>query len=143
VAIVRDIMNQQSDAVRSDSTLTQAVEFLKARHLGTAPVVSSAGDVVGIISESDLIDVLFKPSAKYEPVSEYMNTEVQVVHPDDPLSRPAELFALYFFRLLPVVEAGKLIGTVTCRELIQYALRTGEVLTDPLTELIPALAPIT
>ena len=53
-----------------------------------------------------------------------------------------ELFALYSFRRLPVVEDGKLVGIVTRRDLMNHALRTNEVLTEPLLELIPSLAPL-
>jgi CBS domain-containing protein len=99
--------------------------------------------VVGVISELALIDVVFDSDAKDSPVSEYMTPEVHTVHPDDPLSRPAQLFALYSFRRLPVVQDGKLVGIVTRRDLMNYALRANELLTDPLIELIPSLAPMT
>jgi CBS domain-containing protein len=72
-----------------------------------------------------------------------MTPEVHTVHPDDPLARPAQLFALYSFRRLPVVEDGRLVGIVTRRDLMNYALRTNKLLTDPLIELIPSLAPMT
>ena len=71
-----------------------------------------------------------------------MTPDLQVVHPDDPLSRVAQLFALYSFRRVPVVERGKLVGMVTRRDLMNHALRTNEVLLEPLIELIPSLAPM-
>ena len=76
-----------------------------------------------MISELALIDVVFDPQVKDAPVSDYMNPEVHLVHPDDPLSRAAQLFALYSFRRLPVVENGKLVGIVTRRDLMNFALR--------------------
>jgi hypothetical protein len=41
-----------------------------------------------------------------------------------------------------VVDQGKLVGIVTCRDLMNYAVRTGEELTEPLVDLIPTLAPL-
>ncbi len=136
-------MNERVTGVRREATLAEAVRILTEQHTGVAPVVAADDTVIGIISESALIDVMFDPTARNALVSSYMNPDVHMVHPDDPLSRPAQLFALYSFRWLPVVEEGKLVGLVTRRDLINHALRSGEVLTDPLTELIPSLAPIT
>jgi CBS domain-containing protein len=140
---VRDIMNTRVVGIRPDATLAEAVAMLTKHHIGGAPVVTSEGAVVGVISELALIDVVFDSDAKDSPVSEYMTPEVHTVHPDDPLSRPAQLFALYSFRRLPVVQDGKLVGIVTRRDLMNYALRANELLTDPLIELIPSLAPMT
>jgi tRNA nucleotidyltransferase (CCA-adding enzyme) len=140
---VRDIMNARVVSIRPDATLAEAVAILTRHHIGGAPVVTSEGALVGVISELALIDVVFDSDAKDSPVSEYMTPEVHTVHPDDPLSRPAQLFALYSFRRLPVVQDDKLVGIVTRRDLMNYALRSNELLTDPLIELIPSLAPMT
>jgi CBS domain-containing protein len=136
-------MNTRVVGIPPHATLAEAVKILSERHIGGAPVVAADGTVVGIISELALIDVVFDAGAKNALVSDHMTPEVHVVHPDDPLSRPAQLFALYSFRRLPVVEDGKLVGVVTRRDLMNYTLRTGELLTDPLIELIPSLAPMT
>jgi hypothetical protein len=40
------------------------------------------------------------------------------------------------------VDAGKLVGILTRRDLMNHALRTNELLADPLIELIPSLAPM-
>jgi CBS domain-containing protein len=141
--VVREIMNKRVVSIRPDATLAEAIHILTQQHIGGAPVVTAEGAVVGVISELAMIDVVFDSDAKNALVKEYMTAQVHTVHPDDPLSRPAQLFALYSFRRLPVVEDGKLVGIVTRRDLMNYALRSNELLTDPLIELIPSLAPMT
>jgi CBS domain-containing protein len=141
--VVREIMNKRVVSIRPDATLAEAIHILTQQHIGGAPVVTAEGAVVGVISELAMIDVVFDSDAKNALVKEYMTAQVHTVHPDDPLSRPAQLFALYSFRRLPVVENGKLVGVVTRRDLMNYALRSNELLTDPLIELIPSLAPMT
>jgi CBS domain-containing protein len=136
-------MNRRVVGIAPEATLTEAVKILTELHIGGAPVVAADHSVIGIISELALIDVVFDANARNARVADHMTPEVHVVHPDDPLSRPAQLFALYSFRRLPVVEEGKLVGIVTRRDLMNYALQTGEMLTDPLIELIPSLAPMT
>jgi CBS domain-containing protein len=135
-------MNTRVVGIDPEATVAEAIETLTKQHIGGLPVVTADRQVVGIISELALIDVVFDPAVKNAPVSRYMNPEVHVVHPDEPLTRAAQLFALYSFRRLPVVEDGRLIGIVTRRDLMNYALRTNDLLADPLIELIPSLAPL-
>ena len=137
------MMNKSVVGVRPDATVAEAIKVLTEQHIGGLPVVTSEGAIVGVISELALIDVVFDPTVKDALVADYMTAEVHTVHPNDPLSRAAQLFALYSFRRLPVVENGKLVGIVTRRDLMNYALRTNKLLADPLIELIPSLAPMT
>lgn len=139
---IRDIMTKNLVTVRPETTLADAVRVLTEHHIGGAPVVSADGALVGVISELALIDVVFEPDVKNAVVSNYMADDVQSVGPDESLSRAAQLFALYSFRRLPVVENGKLVGIISRRDLMNHALRTNELLTEPLVELVPALAQI-
>jgi CBS domain-containing protein len=87
-----------------------------------------------------LIDVVFDEKVASAPISKYMTIEVQVVSPHDSLARAAQLFALYAFRRLPVVDNGKLVGIITRRDLMNYSLQSEQVMQDPLAEMIPLLA---
>ena len=129
-------------AVRPETTVEETIEFLTQNHIGSSPVVNEKGELVGMISELALIDVVFDLAIKYAPVSKFMNTELHVVRPDEPLTRAAQLFALYSFRRLPIVENGKLVGIITRRDLMNYSLRADHAVEDPLAALIPSLAGI-
>lgn len=138
--LIRDIMSKVVVSIRPDATMTDAVKVLTKHHLSGAPVVSTEGKVVGFISEPNLMDVLFDREVRTRKVSEYMSDEVQTVHVDDPISTAANMFAMYGFRRLPVVENGRLIGVVTRRDLLAHSLVSTEAFSEPLIELIPALS---
>jgi CBS domain-containing protein len=89
-----------------------------------------------------LIDVLFDDGARTALASEYMTRDVKIIHPDDSLADAARMLALDGAPQLAVVENDRPVGIITRRELMRHALRTGELLTDPLVELIPWLAPM-
>jgi CBS domain-containing protein len=139
---IGQVMNHPAKAVKHGATVQQAIEFLTEQHIGGAPVINDDGELVGMISELALIDVVFSPAVKDEPVSNYMTTDVHTVEVGEPLSRAAQLFALYKFRRLPVVEDGKLVGVFSRRDLMNYALRSKHMLTDPLVDLFPSLVPV-
>ena len=142
MATIRQIMNERAVAVHVDDTVLKAIEALTREHTSSLPVVDDDGAVLGMISELAMIDVVFEQGVRDAVVANYMTSNVPCVEPDDSLARVAQLFALYSFRRLPVVENGKLVGMATCRDLLNYALRTREVLAEPLMELIPSLAPL-
>jgi len=137
--LIREVMNQCAVTIRPEASLSEAVRVLCDEHLSGAPVVAESGEVVGFISEPGLMDVLFDRDARRTPVSEYMSRGVYSVDPEDSIASAATLFAMYGIRRLPVIEKGRLIGVVTRRDLLQYALETSETFADPLRELIPAI----
>lgn len=140
---VSDIMNPRVISVDPELTLTAAIELFTQRHIGGAPVVDRDGHLVGMISELQMLDVIFDEDVRTARVGDYMLVDVQSVAPQDSLAEAGQLFALYSFRRLPVVENGSLVGIITRRDLMNYALRTGEVLTEPLLAFVPELARIT
>jgi len=140
MSIIREIMSKIVVSIRPDATLLDAVKILTRHHLSGAPVVAIDGDVVGFISEPNLMDVLFDEESRTRKVFEYMSPEVQMVHGSDSIATAATMFAMYGFRRLPVVEDGRLIGVITRRDLLAHSLVSTETFAEPLTELIPSLA---
>jgi len=140
---VKQIMKKCPVVLRPETTLAEAARILAEHQVDGAPVVTDELAIVGMISENQLLDVLFDLPAREAPVSDYMTRELVVLAPTDPLSRAAQLFALYAFRRLPVAEHDELVGIVTRRDLMIYALGSSELLTEPLVELMPELAPMT
>jgi CBS domain-containing protein len=139
---VKQIMKKCPVELRPETTLAEAAQILSGHHVDGAPVVTAERAIVGMISEHQLLDVVFDLAARETPVSEYMSREPVVLAPADPLPRAAQLFALYAFRRLPVVENEKLVGIVSRCDLINYALQSTELLTEPLVDLVPELAPM-
>lgn len=139
---IRVIMSREVLAVHPETTVEATIEFLTKHHMSSAPVTDDEGRLVGTVSELALIDVIFDPAVRNQPVSAYMATDVYSVGPDETLNRAAQLLALYDFRQLPVVENGKLIGILSRRHLMNHALTTSEPFSDPLVDLVPSLAPI-
>jgi CBS domain-containing protein len=139
MSVIRDIMTKSVLSIRPEATMMDAVRFLTEHEISGVPVTSAEGSIVGFISEPSLMDVLFDEDVRKAPVSDYMSRNVHLVRPEDSISSAATMFALYGIRRLPVVENGRLIGVVTRRDLLAYALSNAKPLSEPLMELIPAL----
>ncbi len=140
MAVIRDIMSKIVISVRPEATLMDAVKTLTKHHLSGAPVVTKEGEVIGFISEPNLMEVLFDERVRTAPVTKHMSLSVHVLDAQDPLSTAASMFSTYGIRRLPVVADGRFVGVVTRRDLLAYSLHHPEPLSDPERELVPALA---
>ena len=138
--VVREIMSGCAVTIRPDFTMADATLLLVGHHIDGAPVVGIGGELLGFISEPELLDIAFDPSIRKDRVTKHMTVDVQTVAPDDPIFRVAQLFALFPFRRMPVVEHGKLIGIVSRRDVLHYALRSNKPIKEPLSELVTELA---
>lgn len=141
--VIREIMSRVVVSVRPEATLMSAVKSLTRHHLSGAPVVTRDGEVIGFISEANLMDVLFDAEARTALVANYMSRDVHVVDSCESIKTAAKLLTIYGIRRLPVVEDGRFVGVVTRRDLLAYALRQDEPLSEPLLELIPELCEFT
>ena len=62
---VRSAMLKQEKitSVKPETDLTQAIEIMMTNKFGCLPVISNSGDLIGIISEANLLKVLHKYSS--------------------------------------------------------------------------------
>ena len=133
-----EIMSARLLTFQEQMTVEQAIQQLVSQGFSAAPVVRGQ-QMVGIVSELELFDVLFDPSLREMPLSEFMVEEVVTVDEATPLNRIAHLFALHGIRRVPVTRDGVPVGVVSRRDLLKYASTNEEALIDPLCELVPDL----
>ena len=55
VPTVRDVMTRGTIAVRDDVPLTEAAQLLDKHHISGVPVVDRDGELVGVLSQTDLL----------------------------------------------------------------------------------------
>ncbi len=113
-ATARDIMTRDVITVRPQTRVDDAIALLVQRRITGMPVVDEAERLVGIVSESDFI------GKRGEWVSDIMTTAVQTVAPGRRLTEVAELLLRGGIRRVPVLEAGKMIGLISRRDLLSF-----------------------
>jgi CBS domain-containing protein len=116
-----DIMQRRLHTVSPDDGLEGAVRSLLKKHHSGAPVVDSAGKLVGVLSEYDCVAVLARAAADAWPagrVSERMTTEIETVPPTEDVFALATRFSEGRHRRLLVVEGEKLVGLISRRDLL-------------------------
>jgi len=137
-----DVMVRDVVTVRPDTEVAEAIKLLTEHDVSALPVLDQAGDLVGILSEADLIrraeigtethrpwwseamtgaSTLAEEFAKShgKKVGEVMTYGVISVTEETPLAEIAARFERRRIKRVPVVKDGKLVGIVSRSNLIQ------------------------
>lgn len=118
---VRDYMGRDPVRVNADADLTHAITLIREHKISGLCVVNAAGELVGVLSELDCLDAIL--GAAYNKhsvgkVSEYMSTNIVTASADDDILKVASDMLVNKHRRRPVLEGGKLVGQITCRQLL-------------------------
>jgi len=148
------IMTRQVVTIDPDSSLVEAANTMLQHHISGLPVVSAAGELVGIISEGDFIRRaeigtrrrrsrwLQLLVAKGRSASEYVRErgrkvgEIMTPNPvtvteEAPLEDIVRIFERHNVKRLPVVREDQLVGIVTRSDLLQAVATLARDIPDP------------
>ncbi|MBV9356349.1 MAG: DUF190 domain-containing protein [Chloroflexi bacterium] len=132
---VADVMTRDVVSTHPETPLGEVVRMLVDRDFRALPVVDAEGQLVGIVTNRDLVErgglsgrvellsalrgsalerELASSGARQRSVAEVMTGEVSTVHPHEQLEQAAHLMATRRIKRLPVVdERGVLVGIVS------------------------------
>jgi CBS domain-containing protein len=120
---LREYMLPHPATVRSDASISEAMDIITDNRISGLCVVDGQHNLVGILSELDCLRAIL--GAVYNKtrlglVSDYMAREnLSVAHPDEDIVDVAQDMLMNHKRRRPVVEDGRLIGQITCRQLLK------------------------
>jgi CBS domain-containing protein len=126
---VRDVMTPAVVTESRHDSLSSAAEIMWRQQTGSL-LVTEAGQIVGIITERDLLRaVALGADPERTTVDEAMTAEVYTVPPDTQLQEAARAMAARWIRHLPVVDGGQLLGVVSMRDVtgVFAAMAGGQV----------------
>lgn len=106
-------------AVSPDTTLADAARRMVERETGAAVVIEGGG-LVGVISERDLMRAIPDACDPETPVSDRMSRDVMTASPRTSVPEAMAIMIEGRFRHLPVVEAGRVLGIVSMRDVMSW-----------------------
>jgi CBS domain-containing protein len=110
------IMTQAAVTDRPDDDLAAAARRMWEQQTGSLLVLDGT-DLVGIITERDVLRAVATGTPLDTPVSKVMSKELITVEPGTSLREAARIMTEKWIRHLPVLEAGRLVGVVSQRDL--------------------------
>jgi len=125
--IARDIMTRKVYTIRSDASAQEAAQLLDQHRISGLPVVDEGSDIIGIVTEADIISKVDKEGLR---VSDIMSTEVISVNEETAASEIALLLTERKIKRVPVVQDGKLVGIVSRADIV-HAVAQGHLIIRP------------
>ena len=119
----REVMKRDVFTLSADDTAGDAIRLLLDNSISGAPVVDNEGRVVGLVSEYELLQVIYDRLLATVPVSEFMTREVITYGPETTIIEVAGMFMAARIRRIPIVEDGKLVGLLSRRDLLRTGLK--------------------
>ena len=121
---VRDVMVPAVVSIRPDMPIYEAIRLMVNRNITGLPVVDEKLNIVGILSEKDVLHLLYDTGIHADrTVSDYMSTESVTYDVEDSLIDACDCLLENPFRRFPVTRNGKLTGIVSRLDLIRAILK--------------------
>jgi CBS domain-containing protein len=102
-----------------------AMKRLLDERISGAPVVDARGNLVGVLTQRDCLEVAVQSVYHQAPagsVAEYMSAPVETLPASAPLMEVIEAFRRSAIRRFPVVEGSRLVGLITRRDVLRAIL---------------------
>ena len=135
---VRDVMSHRIRSVSPDTPVRRVLELMLRRRLNCVPVVGDKREVLGLVTESDIMRALLpkipragaedeSPDAEpaEQPIREVMARSVLCVSDDLGINEVASMMINKDVEQIPVVNAGAIIGMVSRNDIIRKLFGRG------------------
>ncbi|GGH83779.1 CBS domain-containing protein [Pullulanibacillus pueri] len=143
---IRDFMIYDVIQVKKDETVRELLRKLVKNKIGGVPVVDDQNNLVGMVSDGDVIRALSpkeqtvidfysmvllleKQQAK-ESIMKVMNETVEkimtnrklfYVYPDDPFEKALKILSRHHYKKIPVINrAGRVVGVISRGDVIRF-----------------------
>lgn len=131
--LIGERMSHPVITIHPDTPMQEALRIMRQEHIRRLPVVNKRGQLVGIVSEMDLMEASPSDATTLSiwemnyllskiKVNEIMTEEVHTVSTDTPLEEAARIMADTKIGGLPVVRDGEVVGIITETDLFKIFL---------------------
>ncbi len=128
---VSSIMTREIVTVQPETPVFEALDLLRRHKISGMPVVNHNAQVVGILSEKDLLHILLEKNVDVCPkVEDYMTREVICFTESDDAVEICKFFMRSNIRRVPIVEAGVLVGIVSRRDILSLIMEANTKMSE-------------
>jgi len=129
VAVILKHKGAKVETVRPSATVQQVSDLLASKKIGAVVVSGTGSDVIGVVSERDIVQAIAQHGARAldRSIDDIMTRDVVTCRPTDSSYELMEVMTRGRFRHVPVVEGGKLIGIVSIGDIVKRRIEDADL----------------
>jgi len=118
---IENIMTKDVITVKKDTPIQETIRIMIENNITGLPVVDSHMQLVGIISEKDIMILLYNVGSRTGKVEDFMTRKVVCFMLEDSLAEVCECLLKNHFRRVPIVTGPKkkLVGIITRTDIVR------------------------
>jgi CBS domain-containing protein len=123
---VKDLMTNSIVCVRPETSISQIAKQMRQADVGSIPVCDDRGQVMGIVTDRDIVVRAVSADENYKTAQDIMTKEPISVHPNMNMHEATLLMAKHQVRRLPVVENNRLLGMLSMADVARKNIYVDE-----------------
>jgi len=119
----KSIMTTNVASVKRQTPIYEAIRILVEKNITGLPVVNDDMTLAGIISEKDVLKLLYDIEDKPGKVEDFMTKGIVSFNQEDSLIDITECLIKNHFRRVTITSEGKLAGIISRKDIIKFILK--------------------
>jgi CBS domain-containing protein len=139
MAKAKEVMNTRVIVVSKDEDIYEAIHMMALNDITGLPVINEDGTLAGVITEKDVLSLLYNNNDRPGAVKDFMTTDVVCFDQEDDLDKVVESLRVNHFRRVPILDKGRLVGILSRGDIIRYIRELrhdDQALKDSILELV-------
>ena len=138
VAAILKHKGYQVSTVDPHMSVSAITALLAERRIGAVLVMDTAEQMLGIVSERDIVRCLAANGARTLEMTagQLMTRAVQVAHPDTTVDEAMQMMTAGRFRHLPVIDHDTLIGLISIGDVVKARILEQDSVVESLTAYV-------
>lgn len=128
----------QVTTVDPAARVSEVAQLLSERRIGSVLVFDNAEQMLGIVSERDIVCCLAANGARTSEMTagQLMARAVQVVHPNTTVDEAMEMMTAGRTRYLPVIDRDTLIGLISIGDVVKARITEQDTMVESLSAYV-------
>jgi CBS domain-containing protein len=119
----KDVMSSDIVTTGRQTDIYKAINLMIENNITGLPVMNDDMTLAGIISEKDVLRLLYDNIGEHRKVEDFMTNNVRCFDQEDSLAEIVDCLTKNRFRRVPILHEGKLTGIISRKDIISFIFR--------------------